>query len=245
MNGLEASDLTAGYGNIPAIRNISLACGPSEVLSILGPNGAGKSTTLLAISGVVRPMAGSVRLLGRDVTGQPPYVIARAGLQLVPGDRGLFPALTVHEHLSLAERSRPARRSGRVPMGRADVLRQFPQLDGILGRSCGLLSGGEQQMLTIAKSLIIGPKVLLVDELSLGLAPLVVQALLPSLTSLSRELGMSLILVEQHYELALGVSTHAMVVNHGQCVLQGAAAELLADPGALEVAYFGVTAAAE
>jgi branched-chain amino acid transport system ATP-binding protein len=239
MAALVVEALCAGYEGIPAVRDVSFTCEPGEVLSILGPNGAGKTTTLLAIAGPLRPLSGSVQMFGTDLTGRPTHAIARHGLILVPDDRGVFPTLTVAEHLDLARRSAPARRSGVQPVDRKEVLGRFPALEPLLNRQCGLLSGGEQQMLAIAKALMMAPSVLLVDELSLGLAPMIVQALIPTLSQLARDSGMALVLVEQHFELARALSTNPLVMNHGNVVASGPAAAWLADPSTLEAAYFG------
>jgi branched-chain amino acid transport system ATP-binding protein len=242
MTALLVESLWAGYAGVPAVRDVSFACEAGQVLSVLGPNGAGKTTTLLAVSGAIQPLSGKVRLDDVDITGQPPQSAARRGLILVPDDRGLFPNLTVAEHLNLAVRSAPARRKGAPEVRHDDVLGRFPRLEEVMHRQCSYLSGGEQQMLAIAKALLLAPRVLLVDELSMGLAPIVVQALLPRISELARDTGMAVVLVEQHYELALAVSVNALVMNHGEVVLDGPAADWLAHPESLEKAYFGATA---
>ena len=239
MATLTVESLTAGYKGIPAVRNVGFSCEPGEVISILGPNGAGKSTTLLAIGGAIKPISGAVTLDGVDVTGWATHQMARHGVVLIPDDRGVFHNLTVGEHLTLSERSAPAKRKKDTRISRQDVLDRFPQLAGLTDRRCGLLSGGEQQMLAIAKALLLQPSILLVDELSLGLAPVIVQALLPTLSGLARDTGMGLVLVEQHFELALAASNKGVVMNHGEVVLAGPASDWLADPSALESAYFG------
>src|SRR5690606_2198507 len=171
---LIADGLVAGYHGIPAIDGIDLAVAPGEVLSLLGPNGAGKTTTLLALAGLLPLMGGRAVVLGAPVDHRRPYRTARRGMRLVPDDRGLFPPLTVQEHLRLATpKHDPAREKA--------VLARFPALAELRTRKAGLLSGGEQQMLAIAAALVSRPKVLMVDEMSLGLAPMVVQNILPAL----------------------------------------------------------------
>jgi branched-chain amino acid transport system ATP-binding protein len=238
MKALEVSGLSVGYGGVAAVRDLSFILPEGSILAIVGPNGAGKSSTLLGIAGVLRPLTGSIRAFGADVTGLAPHLVARRGMCLIPDDRGLFPDLTVAEHLRLAEGS-PVRRRGGQRISRSTVLERFPQLGELLPRRCGLLSGGEQQMLSIAKTLLLSPRLLMVDELSLGLAPMVVSSLLPALRDIGRSTGMGIILVEQHFELALAISDDAMVLNHGRVVLTGTAPELLTDHSALETAYFG------
>jgi branched-chain amino acid transport system ATP-binding protein len=243
VSAIVVESLWAGYAGVPAVRDVSFSCEPGEVVSVLGPNGAGKTTTLLAVSGAIQPISGKVVLSGTDVTGRPPQSTARRGLILVPDDRGLFPNLTVEEHLSLALRSAPARRKDAPAVSRDDVLSRFPRLQEVVRRQCSYLSGGEQQMLAIAKALLLAPRVLLVDELSMGLAPIIVQALLPQLGELARDTGMAVVIVEQHYELALTISTRALVLNHGEVMLSGVAADWLQHPELVERAYFGGPAA--
>ncbi|HEY0451028.1 ABC transporter ATP-binding protein [Actinophytocola sp.] len=229
---LRAEGLTAGYNGVPAIRDLDLSVGEGEVVSLLGPNGAGKTTTLLALVGLVPAMAGTVTALGERVTHKRPHLLARRGVRLVPDDRGIFYGLSVRDHLRLARRRADSVR-------RAAVLDRFPALAELESRKVGLLSGGEQQMLAIAVALLAAPRVLMVDEMSLGLAPKIVQAMLPAIRDLAREEGIAVLLVEQHVELALAVSDRAVVLNHGRAVLAGQAADLLAGRDRLESAYFG------
>lgn len=229
---LSASGLTAGYNGIPAIRDLDLHVGPGEVVSILGPNGAGKSTTLSALVGLLPLMSGTVTALGEPVGSKRPHLLARRGVFLVPDDRGLFHGLSVRDHLRLARR-KPS------PEREKLILRSFPALADLDARKAGLLSGGEQQMLAIGGALLGEPKVLLVDEMSLGLAPKIVQEMLPAIRDLAQAEGVGVVLVEQHVELALNVSDRALVLNHGRVVLAGTAQELLRDRETLEAAYFG------
>ncbi|ROO87890.1 amino acid/amide ABC transporter ATP-binding protein 2 (HAAT family) [Actinocorallia herbida] len=233
---LEVTGLTAGYSRAPVIRGIDLRLGAGEVLALLGPNGAGKSTTLLALSGLLRHGEGTVRVDGADLPSGKPRQAARQGLVLVPDDRSLFTTLTVAENLRLA-----AVRRGRV----ADVLDLFPRLRERLKVNAGALSGGEQQMLALGRALVQDPKVLLIDELSMGLAPVIVQGLLPVIRRVADETGTSVVLVEQHVSLALQTADTAVVLAHGEQVLSGAAADLIADPENLEAAYLGAPATPE
>ncbi|MBE1535882.1 ABC transporter ATP-binding protein [Actinomadura algeriensis] len=229
---LTATGAAAGYHGVPAVRGLDLAVGPGEVVSLLGPNGAGKTTSLLALVGLLPLMDGSVTALGRPVSARRPYLLARRGVALVPDDRGLFHGLTVDDHLRLSRR-KPS------PEREKLIFDTFPALAGLRGRKAGLLSGGEQQMLAVGAALLGEPRVLLVDEMSLGLAPKIVQEMLPAVRDLARAEGIGVVLVEQHVELALAVSDRAVVLNHGRPVLTGAAADLLKRRERLEAAYFG------
>ena len=229
---LELSDLHAGYAGVPAVRGVSLAVGAGEVVALLGPNGAGKTTTLLTVAGVLPVIDGDVGLLGQSVRGRRAHEIARRGLALVPEDRGLFMQLSVRENLRLGRRCKGSRSP-------SDVLAMFPALEGLLARRAGLLSGGEQQMLALAKALVSEPRLLMVDELSLGLAPIVVERLLPSVRRLAHEEGMAVLLVEQHVHIALAVADRAYVLSRGQLALQGTPAEVREHRELLESSYLG------
>jgi branched-chain amino acid transport system ATP-binding protein len=229
---LEVTDLTAGYNGVPAVRGLSLHVGPGEVVALLGPNGAGKTTSLLAMVGLVPLLGGTVTVLGETPKKLKPHRVAKAGVSLVPDDRGIFYGLTVREHLRLARKKAD-------PAHEEQVIERFPVLRDLQERKAGLLSGGEQQMLAIAKALIMRPRVLIVDEMSLGLAPLIVQSMLPAIRELAREDGVGVVLVEQHIELALGIADRGIILNHGNVVLAGEAADLLRDRHLVEAAYFG------
>ncbi len=231
---IEVCSLTAGYRGLPVVRDLDLTVDPGEVVVLLGANGAGKTTSLLTIAGSLPPIAGAVRVLGRLVVGWPAERVARAGLQLVPEDRGVFHQLTVAENLRLA---RSPRRTRRADEG--EVLDLFPALQPLLRRRCGLLSGGEQQMLGLAKALLARPRVLLIDELSHGLAPIIVERLLPTVRRIALEREMAVLLVEQHAPAALAVADRGLVLSHGRIVLEGDAAELRARPDLLEASYLG------
>lgn len=227
---LEIEGLRAGYGGLPVVRDLDLTVAPGEVVALLGPNGAGKTTTLLTVSGLLAPLGGTIRFLGEPTAGRKPHRLVRDGLCQVPDDRGLFGDLTVEEHLQLGRASADAR---------AQVLDWFPQLGPLADRRVDLLSGGEQQMLALAQALIRRPSVLMIDEMSLGLAPIVVESLLPIVRRVARESGCGVLLVEQHAPMALEVADAAVVMNHGEVVARGRADELLADWDGLLASYLG------
>jgi len=235
-HALVVRDLFAGYRGVPVVRELNLEVRPGEVVALLGPNGAGKTTTLETIAGLNRPIKGTVELAGRSVGGTPAHSLARGGLALVPEGRALFPGLTVREHLRLAG----GRRSG----GQLDeLLEMLPELRKCLGRKAGLLSGGEQQMLAVGRALVTRPRLLLVDEMSLGLAPVIVERLLPVLRRVATELGASVLFVEQHVALALEISDRAYILTHGRISLEGPAGELRKRQELLAASYLGESAA--
>ena len=240
-HGLAVRDLFAGYRGVPVIREVNLEVRPGEVVALLGPNGAGKTTTLETIAGLNRPISGTVELSGENVGGKPAYVLARRSLALVPEGRALFPGLTVREHLRLAagRGSAHSRRASREE----ELLEMLPELHKCLNRKAGLLSGGEQQMLAVGRALVTRPRLLLVDEMSLGLAPVIVERLLPILRRAADELGSSVLFVEQHVALALEISDRAYVLTHGRIRLEGPAAELRERRELLAASYLGETAA--
>ena len=240
-HALVVRDLSAGYRGVPVVRELNLEVRPGEVVALLGPNGAGKTTTLETIAGLNHPISGTVELSGEKVGGTPAYQLAGRGLALVPEGRALFPGLTVREHLRLAG-GRGAR--GRKVGAREDeLLEMLPELRKCLGRKAGLLSGGEQQMLAIGRALVTRPRLLLVDEMSLGLAPVIVERLIPVLRRAADELGSSVLFVEQHVALALEVADRAYVLTHGRIGLEGPAAELRERRELLAASYLGETAA--
>ena len=235
---LEVRGLVAGYGGVAVVHGLDLSVGAGEVVALLGPNGAGKTTTLLTLSGLLRPISGTIELLGerpspgrrsRSEVGRR----ARAGLAHVPEDRSLFVELTTEENLALG-----------VPWHRSrDAVRRatefFPALGPLLQRRAGLLSGGEQQMLAIARALVGRPRVVMIDELSLGLAPMVVADLLPVVRRVADEEGTGFLLVEQHVPLVLAVADRAVVLSGGQVRIEGSGAALAADPAVMASAYLG------
>jgi branched-chain amino acid transport system ATP-binding protein len=233
VNVLAVGGLNAGYGSLAVVRDLDLRVDAGEVVALLGPNGSGKTTTLLTISGLLSPLGGTIEYLGEDIAGHKPYKLAQAGLAQVPDDRGLFPGLTVSEHLEIGVRRRD--RSEAVER----VLGWFPALRALLDRRAGLMSGGEQQMLALAQVLLRDPKLLMIDEMSLGLAPIVVENLLPIVRSIAEESGCGILLVEQHAPMALEVADRAILLNHGEVVAAGTAAEVSADWDALLAGYLG------
>jgi branched-chain amino acid transport system ATP-binding protein len=232
---LELSDVRSGYAGVPAVLGISLTVEPGEVVALLGPNGAGKTTTLLSTAGALRLLGGDVTFDGRSIRGLPPHRIAQRGLGLVPEGRGLFRQLTVKENLDLA---RPRRHSG----SSRDVLSVFPALESLLPRRVGLLSGGEQQMLALARALLARPKLLMVDELSLGLAPALVEQLFPAVRRLALDEGMAILLVEQHVHMALDFSDRVYVLSRGRVTLEGRADDLRSRTDLFEASYIGAAA---
>jgi branched-chain amino acid transport system ATP-binding protein len=228
---LRVEGLAAGYFGNPVVRDISLHVHPGEVVAVLGPNGAGKTTTLETIVGLHEPMAGKVSLHGEDVAGRATHLLAREGLALVPEGRALFFGLTVHEHLRLAR--------SKEGVGRDELLEMLPELEKLWNRKAGLLSGGEQQMLAVGRALVSRPRILLVDEMSLGLAPVIVERLLPILRRAATELGAAVLFVEQHVALALEIADRAYVLTHGRIVLEDDAAKLREDRELLAASYLG------
>jgi branched-chain amino acid transport system ATP-binding protein len=228
---LEIEGLTTGYEDAAVVRELDLSVGEGEVVALLGANGAGKTTTLRAVSGVVDPMAGSIAFGGRDLAGTSISGRARMGIAHVPENRGLFFGLSVAEHFRLGHRGE------RLDADAA--YRYFPALAELRDRRCGLLSGGEQQMLAVARALARHPKLLLLDELSLGLAPLIVEGLLPVVREYATETGCGVLLVEQHIQLALGVADRGYVLSHGEVVLQDRAEALRRNRELLMASYFG------
>lgn len=233
---LECAGVDAGYfAGRPCVRGFDLVLEQGEVLSLLGPNGAGKTTLLMTLAGLLPSLGGAITIAGAAIKPGRARASSRAGLVLVPDDRALFTGLTVRENLELARhRSGPAV---------SDIIEYFPPLGERIKVSAGMLSGGEQQMLAIGRALMQQPKVLLIDELSMGLAPVVVESLLPVIRRVADDQGTSVILVEQHVRLALEIADTAIVLAHGHDVLRGSATELAAAPDKIERAYLGTTEA--
>jgi len=229
---LEMAGVHAGYGGAAVLRGFDLHVDAGEVVALLGANGAGKTTTLLTAAGFLSTMQGEVRVLGRSTQGRRPQDLARDGLAFVPEDRSLFFSLTVAENLKLGTRG------GDV----TPVFHHFPALEALMDRRAGLLSGGEQQMLAVGRALLTKPKLLMVDEMSLGLAPIIVQQLLPIVRTVADETGAGVLLVEQHVNLALEVADRAVVLAHGDIVLEGDAAQLQRDRHLLESSDLGESA---
>ncbi len=233
---LSLEGLSAGYEGAAVLRGLDLHVAAGEVVALLGANGAGKTTTLRAISGIVHPLAGRILFEGEELARTSPSARARLGIAHVPEGRGLFFGLTVAEHLRLGYRGE--RLDAQVAYG------NFPALVELEHRRAGLLSGGEQQMLAIGRALARRPKLLLLDELSLGLAPVVVERILPVVSAYAKETGCAVLLVEQHVHLALEVAERGYVLSHGQLALHRRAEELRGDQQLIVSSYLGEQAQA-
>jgi len=228
---LEISDLFTGYNGSAVVRGLNLHVDPGEIVALLGPNGAGKTTTLITVSALNPIIKGDVKVFGRSVSGRRPHLVARDGLAHVLEDRSLFFQLTVRENLTLG--------AARGTVDVAKALEYFPALAEIQDRRAGLLSGGQQQMLAMARALTSTPKLLMVDEMSLGLAPIIVENLLGILRTIANDTGAGVLLVEQHVHLALGTADRAYIMNHGELVMEGTGEDLSANQQLLESSYLG------
>ncbi len=229
---LEAHGLCCGYGASVVVRDLDLHVDAGEVVALLGANGAGKTTTLLTLAGSLPAISGELLFEDERIERWPAPRIARRGVASIPDDRGLFPKLTVRENLQLASRRRRQAK---------DPLDLFPELRDRRGTPAGLLSGGQQQMLAIARALLREPKLLLIDELSFGLSPIAVQRLLPIVRAVADETGAGVLLVEQHVHLGLAIAERAYVLRHGTVTLTGTAAQLRDDASLLQESYLGST----
>jgi len=233
---LEIRGLNAGYGEVQILRDVSLSVQAGEIVTLVGSNGAGKSTLLNTICGIIRPWAGSVHLEGADITGLNSEAIVARGITQVPEGRLLFPVMTVRENLLMGAYRR---------QDRAGILRDlewiaelFPILKERQGQRAGSLSGGEQQMCAIARGLMARPKILIVDELSLGLAPIILDVLVDTIQKIHRE-GATIFVVEQDVATAFDLATTGYVLENGRVVLSGPTAELKANPH-VKKAYLGL-----
>jgi branched-chain amino acid transport system ATP-binding protein len=220
---LDVREATFGYGPVSVVRNLTMSVRAGEVVALLGANGAGKTTTLLGIAGVLNCSAGSVSWLGHD-TGAPLHVRVQRGLGFVPGEQAITPQLNVQDNLRIGR--------GRV----AGALELFPELRPLLRRPAGLLSGGEQKMLSLGRAIAARPRLLLVDEISLGLAPLAVKRLLSAVRQCAAG-GMGVVIVEQQVRLALDVSDRAYVMRRGEIAMEGASADVSRDAHLVEAHY--------
>jgi branched-chain amino acid transport system ATP-binding protein len=234
---LTIDDLSVHYGAICALHGVSIAVEPGEIVTLIGANGAGKSTTLRAASGLVRPSSGGIKFDGRDLAGLAPHAILRLGLAQVPEGRGIFPNLTVDENLDLGAFVRTNKKE--IASDRDRVFDLFPRLKERIAQRAGTLSGGEQQMLAIGRALLARPRLLLLDEPSLGLAPQLVQTIFKIIREINAS-GTTIFLVEQNAHMALRVAHRAYVLEVGSVVMQGSAQELAASDE-VRKAYLGIS----
>ena len=234
---LEVRDLHVSYGHVQAVRGVSLRVSAGQIVTLIGPNGAGKSSTLGAVAGLVRPERGSIRLEGREVSGLPSHRAVAEGVVLVPEGRAVLARMSVEENLVVAVEGSPRGELPRLWEALEEQYRRFPVLGERRRQAAGTLSGGEQQMLAMARGLLARPRILLLDEPSMGLAPLLVRQTFDIVAQIHRE-GATILLVEQNARLALEVSDYAYVLERGQIALEGPSKELAADPR-VQAAYLG------
>jgi branched-chain amino acid transport system ATP-binding protein len=237
---LEVEDLRVSYGKARAVRGVALSVGPGRITLVLGPNGAGKTTTLRAICGLLKPATGQVILDGRDITRQPPHLIVRRGISMVPEGRKVFAPLTVLENLRLGgyTASRGARAA---TLGQ--VFSMFPVLADRRQQQAGLLSGGQQQMLAFGRALMAKPRFMLMDEPSMGLAPVVIEQIMVSVRQIA-DSGIGVLMVEQNAEAGLGIADEVIVMSRGEMTFSAPADQARAQD-AISVAFLGVPAPAE
>ena len=235
---LALEGLKVAYGGIQAVKGIDLVVGKGELVCLIGANGAGKTTTLKGVTGLQPVSGGTVRYDGEDVTGRPAFELVRRGLAMVPEGRGVFGALTIEENLAMGAYTRSDRDGIRADVER--VFGLFPRLKERRRQTAGTLSGGEQQMLAMGRAMMSRPRLLLLDEPSMGLAPLMVQKVFETVMAVSRE-GVTILLIEQNAKLALEVSHRGYVMESGEITLSGDAKALLHDPK-VRAAYLGVGA---
>jgi branched-chain amino acid transport system ATP-binding protein len=239
MPALELDGVVAGYGRVEILHGVSLAVPEGAVVALLGPNGAGKTTTLRAISGTVVPTKGAIRLDGRRISGRPPSTIARRGVALIPEGRGIFPSLSVKDNIEIALRAAPRGAQTSRREGYDRIISTFPRLGERLTQAAGTLSGGEQQMVALSRALVCQPRVLMMDEISMGLAPIVVDQLFDAVAIL-RQQGTTILLVEQYLTHALQLADICYVLSKGEVAFVGEPDELR-DP-AIVSRYLGVSA---
>ncbi|MDB6077107.1 MAG: transporter ATP-binding protein [Akkermansiaceae bacterium] len=233
---LEVENLHVSYGSIRALHGVSLKVPAGSIVTLIGANGAGKSTTLRALSGLIKPASGSIRYDGQEIKGLPAHAIVSKGLCHVPEGRMVFANLTVRENLAMGAYLQ--RDKTWVAKQTDYVFQLFPRLLEREKQAAGTLSGGEQQMLAIGRALLSRPRLLMLDEPSLGIAPLLVKTIFERIVEINREQGLTILLVEQNANLALAVSTHGYVLETGSILLEGACADLKANPRVQE-AYLG------
>ena len=232
---LEVRDLRVTYGHVEAVRGVSLSVAEGRIVTLIGSNGAGKTSILSALAGLVRPRSGSVTLDGSDVTGVPAHRAVAAGLALVPEGRAILGRMSIEENLVLAGEKRQERSGLRAAI--EEQYRRFPVLGERRKLQAGTLSGGEQQMLAFARALLMRPRILLLDEPSMGLSPILVDRIFETVERIHRE-GVTVLLVEQNARLALDISDYGYVLERGSLVAEGPAADLARDPR-VQAAYFG------
>lgn len=228
MSLLEVEGLVSGYGQVRVLQELSLHVDEGEAVALVGANAAGKTTLLRTINGIVRPMSGRVRFDGQDITGLAPHQITRVGIAQVAEGRQLFPEMTVLENLELGAMATPGAWAGRAEM-RERVVALFPRVGERLQQHAGTMSGGEQQQVAIGRALMARPRLLLVDEPSAGLAPVLVQQVFRALREIHAA-GTTILLVEQNVPLSLRLAQRAYVIELGRVTLEGTGAQLLADP---------------
>jgi branched-chain amino acid transport system ATP-binding protein len=233
---LDVTGLCAGYGDVPVLRGVDLSISAGSITALIGANGAGKTTLLRTISGIIPAEAGTIHYDGQDIVGMPPQDIVRAGLVQVPEGRRLFSDMTVLENLLVGSSSPAARRKRNENL--AVVLELFPKVRERRTQLAGTLSGGEQQMVAIARALMASPRLLLLDETSLGLAPIVVDEIFVAVRRLAAQ-GLTILVVEQNTALALEVADHGYVLEQGRFAMQGVASSLASDPR-VKQAYLGI-----
>jgi branched-chain amino acid transport system ATP-binding protein len=231
---LDVEALCAGHSGLTVVRDVDLSVHPGQVVALLGPNGAGKTTLLETVAGLLPIIGGRISVMGAAPNVRRPHLAARRGLAFVPDNRSLFRNLTAHQNLALA--------AHRAKAQVASIYQYLPELRPLASRQAGLLSGGEQQMLAIGRALLMSPRVLMIDELSMGLAPLIVERLLDLVRSVADDLGIGVLLVEQHVSMALGVADSAYVISHGTVTTRGSAHEVRAQAAAIEASYLGDSA---
>ncbi|GAB4545492.1 MAG: ABC transporter ATP-binding protein [Anaerolineales bacterium] len=233
---LEVRDVTSGYGEVQILWGTTLSLEEKKLTCLVGGNGAGKTTTLRAVMGLLHPWSGSIWFDGKDVSKQPAYAKAEMGLVMVPEGRQLFSDMSVYENLEMGATNQHARPKAKQNLER--VYEMFPRLKERAGQKSGTLSGGEQQMLAVARGIMADPKVLMIDELSLGLAPVLTLQLFESLRTL-RDSGITILLVEQNVHMALAISDYGYVLAEGKVEIKGAAKQLIKDQH-VRAAYLGL-----
>jgi branched-chain amino acid transport system ATP-binding protein len=232
---LDVQDIVTAYGKIEALKGVSLAAAEGRITCLLGPNGAGKTTLMYSIAGILKPRRGSIRLAGADITGQSPAAIVARGLALVPENRLVFPQMSVAENLEAGAYQR--RDTAEIATDIERMYTRFPRLKERRGQLAGTLSGGEQQMLSVARALMSRPRILLMDEPSLGLAPLIVEEIFRIVSELNND-GVTIFLVEQNVHMALKVAHHFYLMEQGRVTFSGEPGKLAEDE-VIQRAYLG------